>query len=102
MNFGTNGCMYNCGDSCTGECIEPIKPINSIIKRSENDHIEKTYFQDERNDYDDNKSKSGQNYLTIQYEKLVPLLIEGMKEQQCIICSQSQKIALLESCIGIV
>ena len=26
MNFGTNGCMYNCGDSCTGECIEPIKP----------------------------------------------------------------------------
>jgi hypothetical protein len=20
---GTNGCMYNCGDSCTGECIEP-------------------------------------------------------------------------------
>lgn len=23
MNFGTNGCMYNCGDSCTGECIEP-------------------------------------------------------------------------------
>ena len=24
MNFGTKGCMYNCGDSCTGECIEPI------------------------------------------------------------------------------
>ena len=24
MNFGTNGCMYNCGDSCTGECIEPM------------------------------------------------------------------------------
>lgn len=24
MNFGTNGCMYNCGDSCTGECNEPI------------------------------------------------------------------------------
>lgn len=20
---GTNGCMYNCGDSCTRECIEP-------------------------------------------------------------------------------
>ena len=43
---------------------------------------------------DDNKSKSGQNYLTIQYEKLVPLLIEGMKEQQC-------TINLLKTCIGI-
>jgi predicted HicB family RNase H-like nuclease len=20
--------MYNCGDSCTGECIEPIKPMS--------------------------------------------------------------------------
>jgi len=24
MNFGTNGCMYNCGDSCTGGCMKPI------------------------------------------------------------------------------
>ena len=23
MNFGTKGCMYNCGDSCTGECMKP-------------------------------------------------------------------------------
>ncbi len=26
------------------------------------------------------QSKSGENYLTISYEKLVPLLIEGIKE----------------------
>jgi len=29
---------------------------------------------------ENNQSKSGENYLTVQYEKLVPLLVEGIKE----------------------
>ena len=24
MSKGTNGCMYNCGDSCTRECMKPM------------------------------------------------------------------------------
>ena len=32
MNFGTNGCMYNCGDSCTGECVEPTNNEEQELK----------------------------------------------------------------------
>jgi hypothetical protein len=44
-------------------------------------------------DADDNgNSKSGENYLTINYDKLVPLLIEAVKEQQKEIKQLLQKI----------
>jgi hypothetical protein len=37
-------------------------------------------------------SKSGENYLTVQYEKLVPLLIEGIKEQNVLIQELQEKL----------
>jgi len=38
------------------------------------------------------ESKSGENYLTVKYEKIVPLLIEAIKEQQCQIDYLKSKI----------
>jgi hypothetical protein len=38
-------------------------------------------------------SKSGENYLTIDYDKLVPLLVEAIKEQQTIIDKQNNEIS---------
>jgi hypothetical protein len=46
-------------------------------------------------------SKSGENYKTIQYEKLVPLLIEAIKEQNTIIESQQAKIDRLMKHLGL-
>jgi hypothetical protein len=37
-------------------------------------------------------SKTGENYLTIEYDKVVPLLVEAIKEQQQIIDNQNQEI----------
>ena len=37
-------------------------------------------------------SKTGENYLSIKYERLVPILIENIKELQNIINQQSKQI----------
>jgi hypothetical protein len=47
--------------------------------------------------FDDNKSKSGETYLTVQYDKIIPLLIEGIKEQQALIIELTQKVNALEN-----
>ena len=50
MNKGTNGCMYNCGDSCTGECM---KPGGESISKKEKfvDWIEHMLLNQEIADY---------------------------------------------------
>jgi len=44
-------------------------------------------------------SKSGDNYKTIYYDKLVPLLVEAIKEQQTIIEDQNERLNRLEQII---
>ena len=39
-----------------------------------------------------NQSKSGEDFLTVQYEKMVPLLVEAIKEQQKQIDKQQKQI----------
>jgi hypothetical protein len=41
-------------------------------------------------------SKSGENYLTLDYERLVPVLIQGIKELNNVTTSQNTKISELE------
>jgi hypothetical protein len=38
-------------------------------------------------------SKTGENYLTIEYDKVVPLLVEAIKQQQKIIENQNKEIS---------
>jgi hypothetical protein len=45
-------------------------------------------------------SESGEWYKTVQYDKLVPLLIEGIKEQQVTIEDQESRIKRLEEIIN--
>ena len=48
-------------------------------------------------DKDGNKySKSGENYKTVDYPKLIPLLIEAIKEQQETIINLQNRIEILE------
>jgi hypothetical protein len=78
MNFGTNGCMYNCGDSCTGECIEPIKPMNNE-QQTEKGSINITQPRSFKIDFTKVKSLddviailNGMDLTVFQYDETIP------------------------------
>ena len=50
-------------------------------------------------DRQDGKSKTGEDYLTIHYDKLVPLLVEGIKEQQQTIQKLQEEVKELQQVI---
>ena len=53
-------------------------------------------------DYDESGnlySKSGQDYLTIKYDRLIPLVIEGIKDQNKIVTWNNSKVKELEDVI---
>jgi hypothetical protein len=56
-----------------------------------------TKYSDEYLNEKMDTSRSGENYLTVQLEKIVPLLIEGIKEQQKYIEALEDRISKLES-----
>ena len=53
MYRGTNGCMYNCGDSCTGECMKPmddgISKKERMLDQEITDYEIKPKFDEEGN-----------------------------------------------------
>jgi len=45
--------------------------------------------------------KDAEQMQGVDYSKLVPILVKGMQEQQCTICTQASMINTLKTCLGI-
>jgi hypothetical protein len=72
-NYIANQYGYNSQDEQVGVIAQEVEAVLPQIVKAAPFDIAK---DDEGNEY----SKSGENYKTVQYDKLVPLLIEAIKE----------------------
>ena len=80
-NSLANSLGYTTGDNFVGVSAQELqKVLPEAVKPAPFDLGE------------NNKSISGENYLTVQYEKVVPLLIESIKELKSIVDLQSIEI----------
>ena len=70
------------------ECGVLAQEVEAVLPEA----VEIAPFDYDWKSEDGSHSKSGEKYLTVKYEKLVPLLIEAMKEQQSQIEAQQKQI----------
>ena len=80
-----NGVTFDWKDMVKDLGFEPTNKHEAGLLAQEVDAVLPEAVEIAPFDYDwkmPGKSKSGEKYLTVKYEKLVPLLIEGIKEQQ--------------------
>ena len=92
---------YNCNDLAASFGYDKTKKEIGLSAQE----IQKYYPEvvsiapfDSKYDDETNKiiSKSGENYLTLDYERLVPVLIQGIKDLNNVTISQQNKITDLE------
>ncbi len=90
-NWNNIGKQYNWNPGEKREVGVFAQDVQSVLPEA----VAKAPFDTDEN----GKSISGFDFLTVKYEKLTPLLIEAIKEQQLQIESQSVKIEELKNII---
>jgi hypothetical protein len=78
------------------ECYPPVKHETGVLAQEIEKAIPDAIHLAPFDLNPDLTSKSGENYLTVQHEKIIPLLIESVKEQQKQIESLTNRISILE------
>jgi hypothetical protein len=86
-----NGVIYNWNDIAGGYGFDQTVDVAGLFAQ-EVEAVLPEAVKLAPFDNENGNSKSGEDYKTIQYEKLVPLLVEAIKEQQIIIDKQQTQI----------
>ena len=85
-NKVANSLGYNTGEKYVGVSAQQVKEVLP-------EAVKPAPFDLDEN----NKSISGEEYLTVQYEKIVPLLIESIKELTHLVYEQSSEVEDLKA-----